>query len=527
MKKTLIFLLTSILLVSCQNSELDYVEPTQEIQIIKKKNSLTVDEVKKAVTNFLNSESSTRGEQPQIESITPILYTPTSNINPLGLADQFPVVQRDTLLFLSNLANSQGYVLTLAHVKAGGLTIASVDEGNMDPQVLYKALAIINGDREVFEDYETSGPGIYTLKSGMRSAQFINPNTFNFIDEDSGEEMVGDLNPDAFKKESLIVPESTNATSSSSVDYEDTMADIVVGIYCMNYSIRLTKIINNNNTYYPGMEDLSHAIDFSDPNYQGIYYDFNYEDWQTTKNKTPLLSKYEKWNQHSPFNDKYPVRYQCGFFGSNRTAPAGCFPLAIAKTLSKFETPAKIGSTTIKWEYINSATQYGSDWSRAIAEFLNEIRTGVDAWCFYQGTFTFPNKARNFLKSCGLSNVSEYKYNFDKITAMIDQGKPVFIYAIPNWDITASHAWNIDGYKIKERTVNIGVYKDQHYLYTTQDKQYQYLVHCDFGWSGKNNGYFISGIFKLNSEENEYDHPNGELYDLNFNKHIRIITYDK
>ncbi len=51
------------------------------------------------------------------------------------------------------------------------------------------------------------------------------------------------------------------------------------------------------------------------------------------------------------------------------------------------------------------------------------------------------------------------------------------------------------------------------------------MVHCDFGWGGPCNGYYVDGIFKLNSDKNDYDYPWLGVKDTNFNHHMRIITY--
>ena len=46
-----------------------------------------------------------------------------------------------------------------------------------------------------------------------------------------------------------------------------------------------------------------------------------------------------------------------------------------------------------------------------------------------------------------------------------------------------------------------------------------------FGWGGSCNGYYVDGIFKLNSDKNNYDYPWLGVKDTNFNHHMRIITY--
>jgi hypothetical protein len=53
------------------------------------------------------------------------------------------------------------------------------------------------------------------------------------------------------------------------------------------------------------------------------------------------------------------------------------------------------------------------------------------------------------------------------------------------------------------------------------------MVHCDFGWGGNIcNGYYVDGIFKLNSAENDYDSKDMGTKDINYNNLKQIILYD-
>ncbi len=57
----------------------------------------------------------------------------------------------------------------------------------------------------------------------------------------------------------------------------------------------------------------------------------------------------------------------------------------------------------------------------------------------------------------------------------------------------------------------------------------QKLVHCNWGWDGSHNGYYISGVFDLNKgatvlEEDETSSSSVRNYDSDY---CRIITYSK
>ena len=53
------------------------------------------------------------------------------------------------------------------------------------------------------------------------------------------------------------------------------------------------------------------------------------------------------------------------------------------------------------------------------------------------------------------------------------------------------------------------------------------MVHCDFGWSSKNNGYYVSGVFKLNDPNSEKDDPDNNGGSTNYNHLLKVITYTK
>jgi hypothetical protein len=110
---------------------------------------------------------------------------------------------------------------------------------------------------------------------------------------------------------------------------------------------------------------------------------------------------------------------------------------------------------------------------------------------------------------------------------MIDNSCPVIIYAVPGIKIWDSHAWIIDGYKIKVRQKITRQYRNGNLISTSTEPETCRMVHCDFGWGGRCNGYYIDSVFKLNSSDNDYDEINTERKNTKYNHHVRIITYAK
>lgn len=131
------------------------------------------------------------------------------------------------------------------------------------------------------------------------------------------------------------------------------------------------------------------------------------------------------------------------------------------------------------------------------------------------------------MEAIGLHNVQKQKYSFERVTGMIDRGCPLIIYSLPNANIFKSHCWNIDGYKIKERTITIKRYTGDRVETITVKKEVCNMVHCDFGWGGQCNGYYVSGVFKLNDPNIEHDYYRDSGQSTNYNTFTKIITYNR
>ena len=109
-----------------------------------------------------------------------------------------------------------------------------------------------------------------------------------------------------------------------------------------------------------------------------------------------------------------------------------------------------------------------------------------------------------------------YRYLRYEIDDMLRAYKPVFISALPpydpfeiitTFDIPSGHSWVIDG----------GMH--------TQDGEY--LLHCNWGWSGRCNGYFnIRCLDPNNGEIYDPDVPQYSNSSDEYTWHFRVISYD-
>lgn len=360
----------------------------------------------------------------------------------------------------------------------------------------------------------------------------MNPNTVSLYIEAEQDTLVGnfipfnDNDPDIYDEFGNIIPDHLTGGEILECNFD---IEYVASSLCTNYA--LNQIRNYNKR--PDSWVRFKIYDENDRDREsdgGPYVNITRTGWTTKIETTPLLKKYSNWHQGTPFNDFFPKRLHVSIFPPSvhyGKAPAGCFPLALAKILTYFQYPDRFeyNGRVVNWENLNRS-EYGflSDDTSA-PSLLRGISHGCDSWYFYEGTFTFPHKVSSYMRSIGLSNAHNKGYDFDIVVNMIDNGKPIIISSVPGINITNSHSWNIDGYKIKERTVT-------YFKPGTRDIDYQELdsckmVHCDFGWRGTCNGYYISGVFKLDDPNSEKDNKNDPKNKTNFNHIIRIITYDK
>lgn len=242
-----------------------------------------------------------------------------------------------------------------------------------------------------------------------------------------------------------------------------------------------------------------------------------------------MLSAYSNWHQGSPFNDFFDYRYEYLVFGHKDKAPAGCVPLSVAKIFTKFVKPGEIEFRNMKvnLDDLNTDLSLMTDLQKkSAAALLRYIADQCGSIQFYEGTFTLPLFARLLMERKGYNNVVSRDYSLQETLRMLRNGKPLMIFSIPQWNITQSHCWNLDGYKKKTRTVTTKYFKNYVLYKIDENQETLEMIHCDFGWGGTANGYYVAGIFNLRDPRRELDNPDWLTPDYNYDKFLHIITYD-
>jgi Peptidase C10 family. len=523
MKKILGSLMVALSVISCQedlelNSEsgLSNETPTENSYQISADSALA--NLNTFLTDTENYATKTVKSR-TVSSITPIKFnsTLTRAVN--------ENLKCENLLYVANFENEQGYAILAGDTRIEEKVIAVADDGQLTDVTVYTAVELANAERIIIDEYPTTGAGFFkTPETG--DELFMNPNTVSLYDETKNDSFVGNFSLDDIGAED----ENGNPIEPSQVNTElSSTPELVTSSLCVSYALNEIRRFEKREYFEPVQDDM--IIDGGGSS-AGVSSTTRTETstsaWSVKNIVSPILNKYVRWNQQSPFNDLYPKKRKFIIVGNKRKAPAGCFPLAIAKILTHFEYPNRYtyNGYTVNWTELKNS-YYSTVGKQSAAHLLKGISSGCGSWYFYNGTFTFPSNVTSYMRFIGLNNAHSYNYSFDRVTEMIDKGSPLIIYSVPGINVFKSHSWNIDGYKIKERTITTKTYKGYTLQNTTTKTETCKMVHCDFGWGGKSNGYYVSGVFKLNDSNIEHDLGANQGGDTNYNNLLKIITYEK
>ncbi|MBQ9238953.1 MAG: C10 family peptidase [Treponema sp.] len=162
-----------------------------------------------------------------------------------------------------------------------------------------------------------------------------------------------------------------------------------------------------------------------------------------------------------------------------------------------------------------------------VGALLYDIAKGCLAIFGSNGT-SILNVSRNiYLRKCGYTYKGTSGYSLDKIKESIDAGCPVPVtgtskeYNSNGIVKYVGHAFIVDGYfnmscvAKKDGADDIPITAD--------------FVHCNVGWGGRQNGYYLSGVFAMNrgallKDNNGERHRTGSTKERYFNLFLRQLN---
>lgn len=252
----------------------------------------------------------------------------------------------------------------------------------------------------------------------------------------------------------------------------------------------------------------------------------------------PLLKT--KWDQVFPYNIRCLSNYKTSYddcFEEYLLDKAGCVSVAIAQICAYYQHPSSYNGYTYNWDYIttveslrktlkNNPNEAGYNEALAISHLIRacgiaaDIKFGKDK----SGT-KFKKAKKAFENYLGYSADRKVGFHGGDIIDELNAARPVFQSAKQNWTERTGHAWVIDGYRkchIKEIKA---AYQDETYLEEVDRRilheSDEFYYHCNFGWGGIANGYYLGKIFDTSQgpimeEENEGGRTEEDAFDYKY-----------
>lgn len=227
-----------------------------------------------------------------------------------------------------------------------------------------------------------------------------------------------------------------------------------------------------------------------------VYDEWNsfYLPWYTTF-KTENFVRVE-WGQRSPFNGNAPII-------DGEHALAGCVATAAAQLMSAFNYPKVIDGVELDWgllkknrRYIDYHGKEKQDFAREAAFLFRKIGDALkNNWGVKGGTSSYSSLIPPMLKEMGyLYPSTQSPYNLPHILLSLFVCETPVIMSGFRKEGTGfvGHAWICDGCWIQERKI---CYVDEYgdtFMFKGEER---ILLHCNWGWDGDNNGYFLERVF--------------------------------
>lgn len=202
-----------------------------------------------------------------------------------------------------------------------------------------------------------------------------------------------------------------------------------------------------------------------------------YGTWVTDSIVPALMST--KWGQ------RYPYNIYC-FTNTGEQAVAGCVAIAAAQVMAYYQHPNSYNGHTYYWNNIlESSAPYSSLGKESVARLVNDVGILANMDYGVNASGTYASCLMNCWNHMGYTYNSYSLYNYDSYRGEILQGRPIIIQGQNTKGYL--HCWVIDGFILRKL----------HYwiLGREEIRGTQRLVHCNWGWDGDLNGYFLYNAF--------------------------------
>lgn len=239
--------------------------------------------------------------------------------------------------------------------------------------------------------------------------------------------------------------------------------------------------------YYLGSRDIGNITGDIVKDFIRIRTDFHDDEYLDDGGGAAIINPLLRtlWHQDAPFNLNFHFAPASDTDHPGRR-PAGCTTIAAAQIITcmkNLDLKDKFGIIDSSWidiEEVSLRDLLGLEpGTHDTASMIKQMADGIGVkynFLASGGTFATPQKVKKYLERLGY-DVTKYlgckERISNKIVNSLSFGRPVFIGALAS--NLEGHAWVMDGYK------------------TGTDKPL--FVHCNFGWGGNANGWYLYSVF--------------------------------
>ncbi len=197
-----------------------------------------------------------------------------------------------------------------------------------------------------------------------------------------------------------------------------------------------------------------------------------------------------KWGQNAPFNT------YC-YTSTGLQAVAGCVPISVAQTIAYYGWPSYFNGHYYHWSEILAGIQPTSSIGMNDAALLvSDIGQQMPNITYGVNSTTANNSDVAAALSAFGDNYQFAPYSYQTIKNETDSGRPVIIGGYTSSGQLVGHSWVLDGWALRVK---------YYYAFPTTGGmtitpgERQELVHCNWGWYGQNDGYFLYNVLDIAS----------------------------
>ena len=205
-----------------------------------------------------------------------------------------------------------------------------------------------------------------------------------------------------------------------------------------------------------------------------------------------------RWKQEAPFNMYMKEK-------DGKRCLTGCGAVAVAQVMCRYQYPSSIGGYSLNWEEMVSANNSTDPGIEDVARLMQQLTTStyLDSSLGVDATGTRSGRIKKTFEKLGYHCGEETDYEPANLITTISANEwPVIMsgYAEKSTNVfgftvyDGGHYWVCDQVKSCTRTVKMYVNGQL----VSSRAEGDHYVHCNWGWGGYHDGYFLPWEFDSN-----------------------------